>query len=86
MAKKLKMKMAYCPICNKEHALELLGSGFLMDVSGNMTYVNEDFYRCPEQPSLSHMEEHFEEMIDTARKRRETNENAIKESSSKRAK
>ena len=71
MASKIKMKIAYCPICNREHAMELLGRGFLVQVNGNMVFMDEEFYRCPEKQELYTTEPHLAEMIEESRKNRD---------------
>lgn len=68
MANKLTMKISFCPLCNREHALERLGRGFMIAVDGKMTYFNEEFYKCTFQEKLFNSDEHLNELLDEARR------------------
>ena len=61
------MKIAFCPLCNREHALERLGRGLMIEVDGKMTYFNEEFYKCTFQEKLFTSDEHLHELLDEAR-------------------
>lgn len=67
MAKTLRMRIAYCPLCNREHEMELLGRGLFVSVGGKMVYMDEDLYRCPSQGNFFSTEEHFAEILERAR-------------------
>ncbi|MBQ3671383.1 MAG: hypothetical protein II921_07905 [Treponema sp.] len=69
MATKITMKITYCPLCNREHALERLGRGLMIAVDGKMTYFNEEFYKCTFQENLFTSDEHLNELLDEARKK-----------------
>lgn len=51
--------------------MELLGRGFLVQVNGNMVFMDEEFYRCPEKQELYTTEPHLAEMIEESRKNRD---------------